>query len=452
MKESVQPRGQAAFFTVWIGQVISLLGTSMSRFALTIFAWELTGEATALAMVAFFSFGPTVLLSPVAGAIVDRVNRKLVMMLSDLAAGLMTVIVLVLFTSGNLEIWHLFVTGAFAGAFEAFQFPAYSAAITMMLPKEQFGRASGMLSLAQSGAQVLAPILAGLLLAVIGIGGILTIDVITFVVAVLTLLVVFIPQPEASQVGAASRGNLWEESIFGFKYILERPSLLGLQLVLFMVNLIATFSFVLIAPLILQRTANNELLLGSVLSIMGLGGVVGGLIMSVWGGPKRKVDGVLGGVILSGLFGPIVIGMGRSLPAWGFGSFADSFFIPILNGSNQAIWQSKVEPDVQGRVFSVRRLIAQISAPFALLLAGPLADRVFEPAMAVGGSWSGVLGWLVGVGDGAGIGLMFVISGVLWAAVGIVGYMIPAIRNVEDILPDYKIQAEVEAELTPATA
>jgi MFS family permease len=374
------------------------------------------------------------------------------MMLSDLAAGSMTVIILILFSNGNLQIWHLYLTGAFAGAFEAFQFPAYSAAITMMLPKEQFGRASGMLSLAQSGSQVLAPLLAGVLLAVIGIGGVLSIDILTFVIAVITLLAVFIPQPEASRVGAASQGNLWEESIFGFRYILQRPSLLGLQTILFAINLIATFSFVLITPLILQRTGSNKLLLGSVLSIMGLGGVVGGLLMSAWGGPKRKVDGVLGGIILSGLTGPTLIGLGRALPVWGLGAFADSFFIPILNGSNQAIWQSKVEPDVQGRVFSVRRLIAQISAPVALLLAGPMADRVFEPAMAVGGPLSGVVGWLVGVGNGAGIGLMFLISGVLWAAVGVVGYLIPAIRNVEEILPDYQETDQVETGMAAAPA
>jgi MFS family permease len=159
-----RPEGMMAFAIMSVGQLVSMTGTGMTRFAITIFAWQLTGEVTTLAMVGFFSFAPAVLLSPIAGAIVDRANRKLVLMLSDLAAGLMTIVVLILFTTGQLEIWHLFVTAAIAAAFEAFQFPAYSAAITLMLPKDQYARASGIHSLVHSAAMIASPILAGLLI------------------------------------------------------------------------------------------------------------------------------------------------------------------------------------------------------------------------------------------------------------------------------------------------
>lgn len=431
------PQGMRAFTVVWLGQVVSLLGTSMTQFALTLWAYQLTGQATALALMGFFTFGPTVLLSPVAGALVDRWNRKLVMALSDLGAGLATLTILLLFLAGRLEIWHLYVAGAFAGAFQAFQFPAYSAAITMMLPKEQYARASGMLSLAESASQIAAPVLAAALIGIIGLGGILAIDVATFVVALLALLVVRIPQPPVTEAGREGSGSLLEESLYGFRYILRYPSLLGLLLTFFAVNFIGTFAFILAAPLVLARTNNDQLVLGTVQSIGGIGGVLGGLLLSVWGGPRRKVDGVLGGFILESLFGVLVIGLGRGIVLWAAGLFFSGFMLPILNGSSQAIWQAKVAPDVQGRVFSVRRLIAQITAPLAMLLAGPLADYVFEPAMMPGGAWAGTFGGLVGTGPGAGISLIFIIAGLSGALVGLAGYAIPVIRDVETILPDH---------------
>src|SRR3990172_8175444 len=185
-----RPTGMTAFTIVWFGQVISLLGSAMTQFALTIWAWQITGSATALALVGFFNFGPTVLLSPIAGALVDRWNRKLVMMLSDLAAGLSTVVILVLYATDNLQIWHLYIAGAFSGAFQAFQFPAYSASISLMMPKEQYARANGMISVADFGSGIFAPVLAALLLGAIGIGGVLAIDIVTFVAAIGALLFV----------------------------------------------------------------------------------------------------------------------------------------------------------------------------------------------------------------------------------------------------------------------
>lgn len=427
----------SGFTIVWVGQMISFLGSGMTWFALTIWAWEITGQATALALVAFFAFGPTVLLSPIAGALVDRWNRKLVMMLSDLAAGLSTVVVLILHSSGNLQIWHLYAAGAFAGAFQAFQFPAYSAAVTMMLPKEQYARASGMLSLAESASGVFAPIMAGVLLGPIGITGIMAIDVFTFLVAIGALLIVHVPQPATTEAGKEGRGSLLKESAYGFRYIFERKGLLSLLLIFLAANLIFSISYTVLSPMILARTANDGVVLGTVRSVMGLGGVAGGLLLSAWGGPKRKIHGVLLGMAVSSVTGTIVLGMGQDLAVWSLGAFFSTFLMPIINGSSQAIWQAKVAPDVQGRVFSVRRLIAQVSAPLAILLSGPLADHVFEPAMMAGGGLVSSFGSLVGTGSGAGMSLMFVLTGVIGGFIGLVGYLFPAVRNVEDILPDH---------------
>jgi MFS family permease len=444
-----RPAGMRAFFIVWLGQFISILGSSMAGFALTLWAWQETGSATALALVGLFSFGPTVVLSPIAGALVDRWNRKLVMMLSDLAAGVSTIVVLLLYYTGYLEIWHLYITGAFAGAFQAFQFPAYSAAIATMLPKEQFGRANGMMSLAEAAPGIFAPVLAGLLLGLINIEGVLFIDIITFVFAISALAVVHIPQPPVTEEGLAGRGSLWKESGYGFRYILQRRSLLGLQLVFLGVNLVGTFGMVVLQPMVLARTGDNAQALGTVLSAGGIGGLMGGLAMSTWGGPKRRVHGVLGGMLLASILGQLLLGLGRSLPIWFAGSFFSMFFIPILNGSNQAIWQAKVAPDVQGRVFAARRLIAQISAPLAMLVAGPMADYAFEPAMRDNGILAPLFGWLVGTGPGAGMALMLVGAGL--AGVGIVcaAYLSPAVRNAETILPDH-VAIQQEPDEPPA--
>jgi MFS family permease len=425
------------FVFIWIGQAVSMLGTGMSQFALTIWAYQLTGSATALALVGFFSYAPVVLVSPLAGALVDRWNRKLVMMLSDLAAGLSTIVVFILYSTGYLEIWHLYVTGAFAAVFGAFQFPAFSAAMSLMVPKEQYTRANGLVSLAESATIIVAPVLAGILLTVIGINGILIIDMVTFVFAVLCVAAVFIPQPQASESGREAQGSLWRESLYGFQYIWQRKSLLGIQLTFTISNFFFAIGMVLIAPMILARTSNDELALGTVQSFLGVGGVVGALLLSAWGGPKRRIHGVLGGFIFSSLLGQSLMGIGQSLPVWATAAFFSMLVLPFINGSNQSIWQSKVAPDVQGRVFATRRLIAQISGPLGMLIGGPLADRVFEPAMQAGGSLAPLFGPLVGVGPGAGMGLILVFVGLLGTTAGIIGYAIPAIRNAESIMPDH---------------
>lgn len=434
-----RPTGMVAFTIVWIGQIFSLLGTAITNFALTLWAYEITGKATPLALVGFFFLTPIVFLGPVIGVLVDRSNRRLMMMVSDLAAALTTTIILILYVTGNLQIRHLYVTSTISGIFQGFQWPAYSAAISLMLPKEQYARANGMLELAGNASQVFAPLLAGALIGPLGLAGLLIIDLVSAAVAIGTLLFVHIPQPTRSEAGREGEGSFLKETIYGFRYILARPSLLGLQTVFLVGNFFSGLAYAILAPLILGRTGNNELIFGSVQSAGAIGGVIGGLAMSAWGGPKRRVHGVLLSWFCAGLLGQMVLGLGQALPIWTVGSFLWSFLSPILNGSNQAIWQAKVAPDVQGRVFTARQFIAWLVLPISNLLAGPLADRVLEPAMSEGGSLVPVFGWLVGTGTGAGIALLFVVTGLLAALTGLSGYLFPVVRNAEDILPDHDI-------------
>ena len=429
--------GMKGFTLVWIGQIISVLASNMTGFALTLWVYGQTGSATALAMMQVAFITPFLLISPLAGVWVDRYNRKLMMMVSDLGAALGTIMILVLQYMGNLEFWHLYIVMVILGLGNTFQWPAYSAAISTMVPKEQYGRANGMMSLIEAGPGVFSPMLAGALLPIIGLTGILLIDLATFGVAIISLLVVFIPQPEKTVEGVQGEGSIWKEAWYGFKYIFDRPSLLGLQMIFLFGNLFWGIGLTILAPMILSRTDMNEIIFASVQSTMAIGGVIGGVLMSVWGGFKRRVHGVLMGWIISSLGGLILLGIGQDLSLWLPAAILASVLSPLINTSNQAIWQAKVAPDVQGRVFSARRLIAWVTNPISPVIAGVLADYVMEPAMAVESPLSSMFGGLVGLGPGSGMGLLLVFSGIAAGLVGLSGYFIPAIRNAEDLLPDH---------------
>jgi hypothetical protein len=294
-----------------------------------------------------------------------------------------------------------------------------------------------MMSLEEEGSRVLAPILAAALIAVVKLEGIIMIDVISFSVAIGTLLLVPIPQPPQTETGKRARNGILRDSVYGFRYFLANPSLLGLQFNFLMVNLLA-MAVALRTPMILARTGNNETILGTVASITAIGGVAGGLVMSIWGGPQRKILGVLGGLILVNV-GRAGMGLGHEVVTWSISGFLAVFFIAVCNSSNQAIWQAKTPADVQGRVFAARRFTGQLTIPLGALIAGPLSDRLFEPAMTVNGKLAPIFGGLVGTGPGAGMSLLILLAAVIGILVPAISYAIPAFRNVEDIIPDNDI-------------
>jgi MFS family permease len=442
------PSGLFGFTIVWLGQIVSVLATSMSQFALSLWVLQKTNnEATPFALMQVFFITPFLLISPLAGVMVDRYNRKLMMMVSDLGAGLATVVILILQSLGMLEIWHLYVSAVIAGLGNAFQWPAYSAAISTMMPKEQYGRANGLMSLIEMGPQIIAPLLAGALLPLITLTGILWLDVVTFLFAVGALLIVHVPQPARTEAGQQAESGGWlQEAAFGFKYIFARPSLLGLQMIFFFGNLFTGIGFTVLAPMVVSRVsasfvgdtaAESARVLGLVQSAGAIGGVLGGVAMSAWGGFKRRVHGVLLGWIWGGVVSLTLVGLGRDLWLWIPAMFLGSLPFALVNGSNQAIYQAKVPPDVQGRVFSARRLIAWFTNPLSPLIAGLLADRWLEPSARVGGTFTALFGGWVGSGPGAGMAVLMIVCGVLATGVGVAGYFVPAIRNAEVILPDH---------------
>ncbi len=436
------------FFIIWFGQFVSLIGTAMTRFAVLIWAYQQTGAATALAMLGFFAFIPYALVSPFAGIVVDRFDRRKVMLASDGMVGVVTMLLLLLYSSGRLEIWHLFVSQFLIGTFESFQRPAYYAATSVLVPKESLGRINGLQSLARNASRVAAPFLGAALLPVINLNGIMWIDVATFGVAMVTLMLVRIPMP-AEDESAETNPTSWKALSVGFLYSWQRPGLRGMMISMALVSFLAATTYFGIMPaMVLARSGGDDLALALVQSVMGIGGVIGSLLMTAWGGTKRKIDTLYIAMIISFLLGDSLLGIGRTPFVWALGAFLAQLFIPLINSAEMTIWQAKIPLALQGRVLAAHE--AFITGWFALgfLVAGPLADRVFEPALADGGMLAPTLGWLVGTGSGAGMGLMFVCTSLLGVAISVISYLIPAIRHVEDNLPDHD---SVPTTVTPTT-
>ncbi len=426
--------GMRTFLLIWLGQLFSILGSGLSSFALGVWIYQQTGQATPFTLTVLFGSLPRLLMMPFAGSLADRWNRRLIMILADTGAALGTVAIAFLLFFGNLQVWHIYIIVVFSSMFSAFQEPAYMASITMLVPKKDFARANGMTQMGQAIGSIVTPLLAGILFVAIGLKGVILIDLATFFLAVTPLFIVRIPQPKVEE---SSDGKKTVASDFakGWQFISSRSGLLGLLLYYAMVNFLLNAVSVLAPPMILA--VHSASVLGGVQAVIGVGMLCGGLLMSTWGGPKtRRIPKIIGFITLA-VLGVTIAGLGASPIFPGLGLFILLFFVPIASGTSMAIWQSKVPPEMQGRVFSVRSMISQSMMPLAFLISGPLADRVFEPLMRDGGALANTfLGTLIGTGPGRGIGLMFVISGVTAVVVSGFAYMNRHVRNLETELPD----------------
>jgi MFS family permease len=421
------------FFIIWFGQVVSLMGSGLTSFALGVYVYTLTGSVTQLGLVLLARALPSLIISPVAGVIVDRWDRRHVMLLSDTGAGLASLGVWVLLATGNLEVWHIYVSAAFNSFFGAFQGPAYMASTTLLVPKEHYGRTAGLVQLGDAFGQILSPILAGFLILTIQIEGIILIDFATYLFAVVTLILVRIPRPKPAAAPQHGLRSIAQEAIYGWKYVKVRTGLFAMLLLFAFINFSLGIFSALYTPLVLSFATAD--VLGTIISFSGIGMLVGSLLMSAWGGTKRKVDSLFGSIFIGGLALSI---SGLQANPWllGVSGFLFFFILPIANGSSTAIWQTKVEPGVQGRVFATRRMLASFATPLAYMLAGPLADLIFEPFMTSGGAIALRIASIIGSGPGRGFGLIFVILGLLISIASLLGYLYPRIRLVEVELPD----------------
>ncbi|MBC6430912.1 MFS transporter [Nostoc sp. HG1] len=435
MSKNIESAKLRNFIIVWIGQFVSSLGSSMTSFATTIWAWEVTGEATSLTLVGFFYLLPTIFIAPISGVIVDRFNRKWLMIIGDAVSIGMTFVIFLLYLTNNLQIWHLYLQSAIVGSFNQLQRLAYSASVVLMIPKKHYSRASSMEFISGYGSEILAPSLAGFLYRIIGFAGISLIDIITFAVAISTVIWVHIPQPSFTETEQQNRPPILQELGFGWRYIQARKGLLALLFVSLLFWLPHDLGDALYSPMILARSGNNTLALGSLASAAGLGGVTGAIIITTWGGFKPRIKGVLLGMVGAGI-SKIFFGLSRTPLVWIPAQFCSSFNFPINGSSETAIWLAKVPPNLQGRVFATRSLFLQLVSAFAYLIAGPLADRIFEPAMKSENLSTSILARIFGTGTGAGMSIIYVLCALCMLIVGVCGYQFRILHNLEQSMPD----------------
>lgn len=418
------------FLTIWVGQVVSLISSGMTSFALGLWIYEQTGQATPFVMIALFNAIPPFLVSPFAGVLVDRLNRKTVMLVADSVTALVTVSFLLLFSQGQLQLWQLYLGTLINSAAGIFQMLAYQTIVTSLVPRAQFGRANALVQTAQSLSGILSPILAAAAYSILGLGFIFGLDLVGFAVAALMLLLVHIPQPAAEGKPASLLADLR----VGFDYLRSRPGLIGLAVLIALLNLLLSASTVLSTPMILGFTTAQVLSVMQSVSSVGL--LLGGVWASAGRQPSRKVLAIVLCSVISGL-GLAATGLRPSPVLIAAGFFVFMFPITTINATLRAIVQSKVPDNLQGRVFSLILMTARAGIPISLLLAAPLADDVFEPAMAVGGSLGGgALGALLGAGPGRGIGLLMLLSGLSMVIAALAMYAYPRLRHVERELPD----------------
>ena len=419
----------------------------MSEFALTLWTWELTGSATALALVGFFFLVPRIFISLFAGILVDRFNRKYLMILSDGVAAISTVAVLVLHLTGNLAIWHLYLAASMTGGFGQIQQLAYSTSITLLVSPLNYTRANSMNSVVHYGSNIIAPAIAGVLYPIIGLGGILPIDLATFGMAIFTLLWIRIPQPDRETGGRGDKetgikglpacegdesrlGILWSEVTFGIRYIWRSNGLRTLLIVTALFWFAHDLGGAIDEPMILARSENNARTLSAILSIAGIGGVTGAVILTSWGGTKRRVNGMLLGFMGAGA-AKTIFGLGQHLTVWLPSQFFSSLNFPLLESSETALWM-EIPPRLQGRVFAANSFVLELVSAIATLIAGPLSDRFLEPAMQSETILSSLFSPVFGNSAGAGMALLYVFCAIAMFLVGVVGYRLPQLQQLEN--------------------
>ena len=427
------PTGLRTFVILWCGQIVSWTGSSLSGFALGVYAYLQTGSVTTLSLIYALAMLPQILASPFTGSLVDRWGPRRALVVSNVAATMVMLTLAALLATDRFLIWHIYPIVVSLSVIGALQGPSFEAAMPLMVPKRHIGRANGLRLLALATSQVLAPIGAGYLLLAIDISGIILLDCVSFGLALVTLAAVRIPRPGGSATTSAHPLSLLREFAQAWRWVAARRGLVALTVFLGSINFCAGFVDVLIMPLVLAFESPD--VLGTVMSIGGLGMIFASLAMSIWGGPRRHVHGVLGFSLVLGV--ATVIGALRpSVPLITVAAVLFLGSLAIVMGSNQTIWQTKVEPHLLGRTMALLGMVANTPQLIAYVLAGPAVDRVFEPLVGQQDVRSPVVAALVGHGPGRGIALLLMVMGVLILACVIAGYAYPRLRNLDDELPD----------------
>ena len=411
------------FFTIWAGQALSLVGSQAAGFALVWWLTERTGSGVVLATASMVAMLPQVLLGPFIGALVDRWDRRWIMLVADSVIALFSAWLAYLFWAESLQIWHVYVISFVRAVGGGFHYPAMQASTPLMVPHEQLTRVSGMNQTLQGILQVVTPPLGALLMSILPLHTIMAIDVVTAAFAIAPLIFIPIPQPPRSERDAdeARRPSLWQDVREGFAYIWHWPGMFLILCMAVLINFMIHPAMSLLPLLVSKHFGGQALQLAWINSAWGIGLVAGGLGLSAWGGFRKRIVTSMSGAVGMGL-GFVLIGLAPSNAFWlALGAmFLSGAMNAFTNGPVFAVLQSIVAPDMQGRVFTIVISMAGIAAPLGLAVAGPIADTL-------------------------GVGAWFLAGGVLAMLMGIAGFALPVIRTLEE-------QREAPAQPEPAPA
>lgn len=412
------------YLIFWGSQTLSQLGSAMTAYALSLWAFGQTGRTMTVSVLTLCAWLPYVLLSPYAGVLADRLPKKRLLLAPDAVAAAGTLCALLLLRAGALRIGYLYGLNALLGCMNALQGPASAVTVGLLVPPEELSRAAGLRSFGDSAVTLLSPMLAAALLGLAGMGAVLLCDLLSFAGAFLcVLLLVRVPE-----TAPAAPRRVRESLREGFAFLKGSPGLRGLIAGMAVLNLLSRLTYEnILTPMLLARTGSAAAA-GAVNSVLGLAGILGGAAVAADKKARDPVRMIYGCAALSFLLGDLPMGLGQSLPVWLFAGFCASFPIPFIMAGQNVLLYGTVPRELQGRVFAVRNALQQSTVPVGLLLGGLLADEVFEPMMAAGGGLSRLLAPLYGTGPGAGMGVMFLCTGVLGTLWSLLCRRSPALR------------------------
>ena len=420
------------YLIFWFGGSISQLGSAMTSFALILWAYTQTGSAMAVSLMSFCSYLPYILVSLLAGGFVDSHRKKSIMLVSDSIAAVCSLTVLAFWRTGILQIGHIYLVNCVIGFMNSFQIPAQSVAVGILVPKDKIAQMSGMDSFSSNLVSVISPVLASSVFAFGGLGAVIAVDLLSFLFN-FTVLLAFIKIPEqlrrADRTGSAIAG-----CSRGFRFLYQHRGLWYIIVTMAVLNFFSRLTYEnILSPMILARSGGNTLILGTVNTILGVGGILGGLIVSIRTPKMSSVKMIYLSAAASFLLGDLAMGLGQNVFWWSIAAVGASLPISFLTAGQRVILYKTIPQELQGSVFSVRNAIQYGTIPAGLLLGGFLADYVFEPFMQSGSALAAALGQLVGVGHGSGMAVMFLCTGVLGSGFSLAAYRKREIRELRDM-------------------
>ena len=418
------------YIVLWLSQSISQLGSSMTAFSFILWIYEQTHSALSISIISFCNYVPYILTSIFVGTFVDNHRKKLVMLVSDFVAAIVSLFALVFLMAGNLSVWHIYIINIIVGVSTAFQQPASSVAIAKIVPKDKLSNVSGMNSFSGNLVIVFSPMLAAMLFSVGDLPLILLFDLFSFAVAFCVLLFL-IRIPERLTKGKFK--SPFAEIMFGFHFLKTEKGILYIMLTMAVINFFSRLTYEnILSPMILARSSENNIVLGIVNACMGIGGIVGGLLVSMKRESRKKASMIYVSAALSFLLGDLTMAVGRNVFFWSFAALAASLPLPFIMAGQNLILYKKIPENIQGRVFAVRNAVQYSTIPFGILLGGYLSDYVFEPFMRSNSDIVTLLGKIVGIGTGSGMAVMFLCTGICGFAMSIFSLFCKEIQKLND--------------------